>query len=253
MSTGAGDFDNHFASVAKQYATFRPHYPDTLVDLLAEHCTQHELAWDAGCGNGQLTVALTRRFARVVGTDPSPEQLQQAEQHFAVKYLLATADLPMLDARSVDLAVSAQAAHWFHWTRYVAQVERVTRPGAVVALVSYGILAVEGADANAIVQRYYTDTAGPYWPPERKHVENGYRDLVWPWAEIATPPLDMTALWTRDELVGYLSTWSATVRMIRALGSAPYEQLTRALAAAWPENEKRLITWPLTVRRAHRS
>jgi SAM-dependent methyltransferase len=249
----SGDFDNHFASIAKQYAEFRPHYPDGLVDLLAEHCTQHELAWDAGCGSGQLTVALTRRFANVVGTDPSPEQLQNAQRNFAVRYSLATADLPLLDARSVDLAVSAQAAHWFHWTRYVAEVERVTRPGAVVALVSYGILSVEGREADAIMKRYYLDVAGPYWPPERRHVENGYRDLRWPWPEIETPPTDMTAQWTRDELVGYVSTWSATVRMIKALGPEPYQQMTRELAAVWPEEERRTITWPLTVRRAHRS
>ena len=167
-------------------------------------------------------------------------------------YLLATADLPMLDARSVDLAVSAQAAHWFHWPRYVAEVERVTRPGAVLGLVSYGILVVDG-DAGELVSRYYHDTVGPYWPPERRHVENGYRDLAWPWPEMPAPALDMTASWTREELVGYLSTWSATVKMIDALGTAPFEALARELAAVWPDDEKRTVRWPLTIRLAHRS
>jgi len=249
---GSRDFANHFATVAKRYAQFRPRYPDALVDVLAEHCFHHDLAWDAGCGSGQLTTALTRKFTRVVGTDPSPEQLEHAERHPGVEYLLAVADLPMLDARSVDLAVSAQAAHWFHWPRYVAEVERVTKPGAVVGLVSYGILKLDGA-AGELVARYYTDAAGPYWPPERKHVENGYRDLQWPWTEIPSPKVDMTAEWTRDELIGYVSTWSATARMIDAVGPEPYERLERELRACWPNFERRTIRWPLAIRLAHRS
>lgn len=158
----------------------------------------------------------------------------------------------MLDARSVDLAVSAQAAHWFHWPRYVAEVERVTRPGAVVALVSYGIMTLDG-EAGQLLARYYRDDAGPHWPPERKHVENGYRDLKWPWAEITTPAIPMTERWSREQLIGYVSTWSATARMIRAIGPEPYKRLERELITIWPDGELRTITWPLTLRLAHRS
>lgn len=251
MSTPT-EFTDHFASVAKKYAEFRPHYPDVLVDVLAEHCTSSNLAWDAGCGNGQLTVMLARRFARVVGTDPSAAQLKHAVAHPKVEYMLATADLPMLDTRSVDLAASAQAAHWFHWPRYVAEVERVTKPGAVVATVSYGIMKLAG-DAGELVTHYYRDVVGPCWPAERRHVENGYRDLTWPWTEIPTAPMDMTAQWTRDDLLGYVATWSATVKMITAVGVAPYEQLARELVQVWPGNEARTISWPLALRVAHRS
>ncbi len=220
--------------------------------MLAEHCTQRELAWDAGCGSGQLTIALARHFTRVVGSDPSPSQLANAQRAPSVEYLLASADLPMLDARSVDLAVSAQAAHWFHWPRYVAEVERVTRPGAVVGLVSYGILKLDG-EAGELVTRYYKGDVGPHWPAERKHVENGYRELKWPWAEITPPPIDMTASWSREQLIGYVATWSATARMIRAVGPEPYQRLERELTKIWPDDERRTIAWPLTVRLAHRS
>jgi len=195
---------------------------------------------------------LTRKFFKVVGSDPSPEQLANAEQAATVSYLLSTADQPLLDTRSVDLAVSAQAAHWFHWTYYVAEVERVTKPGAIVATVSYGKMLLDG-DVGDLVERYYSRSVGPYWPPERRHVENGYRDLQWPWPEIPAPPITMTADWTRDELVGYVSTWSATVKMLDKLGPEPYQQLTRDLTSVWPDGERRTIRWPLTVRLAHRS
>lgn len=250
--TRTPDFAEHFRTIAKQYAEFRPRYPEAIVDLLAEHCASHELAWDAGCGNGQLTVLLARRFARVIGTEPAPEQLAHAEQAPRVEYILSKAELPMLAPHSVDLAVAAQAAHWFHWPRYVAELDRVTRPGAVVALVSYGILRVDG-EAGALVDRYYHETVAPFWPPERRHVENGYRDLPWPWAEIEAPSIEMTALWTRDELAGYIATWSATVKMLQSLGPEPYVALCDALARVWPDGERRVVSWPLLVRRAHRS
>jgi SAM-dependent methyltransferase len=244
-------FADHFSTIAKQYARYRPHYPDALVDILAEHCAAHELAWDAGCGNGQLTAMLARRFTKVIGTEPSKAQLDEAEQHPRVEYMLAKAELPMLPPRSVDLAVAAQAAHWFHWTRYVSEVDRVTKPGAVVALVSYGIMQADG-EAGELLARYYRDDAGPYWPPGRAHVENGYRDLVWPWTEIAAPAVDMTVEWTREEMLGYVATWSATVKMIDSVGPAPYQRLADALARVWPDGERRTIRWPLALRLAHR-
>jgi hypothetical protein len=62
----------------------------------------------------------------------------------------------------------------------------------------------------------------------------------------------MTARWTRDEMLGYVATWSATVKMIETKGPAVYETLARELARAWPGDERRTIRWPRTVRLAHR-
>ena len=240
-------FADHFSSVAASYATYRPHYPRALADLLADRCAHHEVAWDAGCGNGQLSGELAARFARVIAQDPSQAQLDAAVPHARVAYACAAAETSGLPDRSVDLAVAAQAAHWFDWPRYVAEVTRVARPGALAALVSYGIVIVDGA-AGDVIARYYHDDAGPFWPPNRKHVENGYRDLVWPWPALDAPALAMTARWTRDELFGYVTTWSATVKLVDTKGRGPLDTLHANLAAVWPANEARDIRWPLTLR-----
>lgn len=63
----------------------------------------------------------------------------------------------------------------------------------------------------------------------------------------------MTAEWTRDELLGYVATWSATQKMVSALGPAPYEKLTSELTTLWKDDEKRIVRWPLSIRLAHRS
>ncbi|HSD88562.1 MAG TPA: class I SAM-dependent methyltransferase, partial [Kofleriaceae bacterium] len=206
--TPPADFADHFSSIARRYAEYRPRYPQALADALAARCSRHDAAWDAGCGNGQLSVQLATHFARVYAQDPSQAQLDAAQAHPRVEYRCAKAEQSGLPDRSVDLAVAAQAAHWFDWPRFLAEVERVTIPGALVALVSYGILVVEGDAANTIVQRYYRVDAGPYLPPGRAHVENGYRDLHLPWPPVEAPPLAMSARWSREELVGYLTTWS---------------------------------------------
>ncbi len=181
-------FADHFSTVAARYATYRPTYPPALVDVLADRAPAG-LAWDVGCGSGQLSVALAARFPRVIATDPAQALLDAALPAPGVEYRCASAEASGLPEHSIALVVAAQAAHWFDWPRFTAEVTRVAVPGALLALVSYGILVVDGAEANAIIARYYHDDAGPYWPAGRAHVENGYRDLVLPGAVVPAPPL----------------------------------------------------------------
>ena len=239
-------FADHFSSIAQQYAAYRPTYPPALVEALVER-SEPGTAWDAGCGNGQLAVALAEHFARVIATDPAQAQLDAAQPHPRVEYRCVPAEASGLPDACADLVVAAQAAHWFDWPRFVAEAGRVAKPGALVALVSYGNLHV-GGDAGQIVEHYYRDVVAPYWPRGREHVENGYRDLVLPWPAVPAPSVAMTATWLRDELVGYMSTWSATARLVEARGPGLFEALRTELAMAWPDGERRDVRWPLTLR-----
>ncbi len=243
-------FSDHFSQVAQTYAAYRPHYPAALVDVLADHCAERGLAWDAGCGNGQLSVALAARFEQVIATEPAQAQLDAAERHSNVEYRCEPAEKSTLGSGSVDLVVAAQAAHWFAWPAYVAEVERVAKPGALVALVSYGIVEVE-ASASAIITHFYRDVVGSYWPKGREHVENGYRDLILPWPTVEAPAIAMTASWTREELLGYIASWSASSKLVATEGRAPFDKLHAELAAVWPStSEHHEIRWPLTLRLA---
>jgi SAM-dependent methyltransferase len=243
-------FADHFSTIAARYATYRPHYPPAVAALLAQLSPSRDVAWDVGCGNGQLSVALAAHFDHVIATDPAQAQLDLAEAHPHIEYRCATAEVSGLADASVALIVAAQAAHWFDWPRYVEEVGRVARPGALVASVSYGILHVEGVDD--VLEKYYRNVAGPYWPSARKHVENGYRDLAWPWPSVAAPEIEMTARWTREELIGYIATWSATVKLVAAEGAARFDALCERLAASWPDGEQREVRWPLAIRLARR-
>ena len=240
---------DHFSVIARRYAAYRPRYPAPLVERLVE--SPAAVAWDVGCGNGQLSVALAERGARVIATDLAQSQLDAAAAHPRVEYRCAPAEASGLLDASVDLVVAAQAAHWFDWPRFVAEAGRVARPGALVALVSYGNPQLDG-DAGRELEWYRTEIVADYWPAGREHVENAYRDLVLPWPAVEPPAIAMVTAWTRDELFGYVSSWSATARLVASEGSAAFDALGERLAATWPDGERREVRWPLTLRFARR-
>lgn len=243
-------FADHFSELAARYAQYRPHYPPALIDALAGASLAHGVAWDIGCGNGQLSVALAVRFDRVIATDPAQAQLDHAERHPRVEYRCETAEASSLHDAGVDLAVAAQSAHWLDWPRFVPEVGRVVRPGGLIALVTYLNAEMDG-EAGARLATFYADVA-PHWPGGRTHVHNRYRDLTFPWPAIEGPAIDLTARWTRDELFGYVTTWSATARLVAVGGGARLERLGRELAECWPGNEPRKIRWPLTLKLTRR-
>ena len=240
---------DHFSRVADRYAAYRPTYPAAFVELLVANAPARELAWDVGCGSGQLTIALADHFARVLATDLAQKQLDSAPAHPRITYRCAPAEASGLADASADLIVAAQAAHWFDFPAWLAEAGRVAKPGALVAIASYGKPFFEG---DADVSHFHDVTLDAHWPPGREHVDNGYRDLHLPWTPIAAPAIDMTMQWTRDELVGYLSSWSAVARLGEREGPTKFVALQRRLAETWPGNEPRTVHWPLAIRLARR-
>jgi SAM-dependent methyltransferase len=241
-------FKDHFSQSAAGYAAYRPTYPIELARFLAGTAARKEFAWDCGCGSGQLSTLLAEEFAEVYATDASAKQIDNAVPHPQVRYACAPAEASGLGDHVADLIVAAQAAHWFDLPAFYQEVRRVGRPGSVIALVSYGVLKVD-EQLDPIIARFYWDVLGPYWPPERKLVEEGYRSLDFPFDEIQAPNMAMSAAWTLPDFLGYLNTWSSVAAMERATGPEPREQFSHDLGAAWGlGEEKRIIRWPLALR-----
>lgn len=239
---------DYFSQVAAGYAAHRPTYPAAAVDLLADLAPGRDLAWDSGCGSGQLSVPLAGRFARVIATDVSAEQIARGRTHPRVEYRRAPAEASGLPDAVVDLAVSAQAAHWFDLPGYYAEVRRVSRPGAVVALLSYGRVHVD-AGADPLIERFCAGVLGRYWPPGRRFVDDGYRSLPFPFEETPVAPQEMGEQWALGDFFGYVDTWSATQALARAEGRGPIEAFKRDLARVWgPAGAVRPVRWDLTLR-----
>ena len=242
-------FHDHFSAIANRYADFRPSYPAALFEYLATLVPRTVTVWDCACGSGQASVDLAAHFDHVIATDGSQEQIASAAADARIDYRVALAEQSGLADHSIGLVTVAQALHWFDFPRFYAEVNRVLDPGGVIAIWGYGFHTVEGAAVNSIVQRYYCETVGPYWPPERKLIETGYRTISFPFAEITPPPFLMEVRWTLEQLLGYLSTWSATNRFIKANGRNPLEPLAEELKPVWGEaDQPRQVSWTLPMR-----
>jgi len=241
-------FKDHFSTASASYAAYRPTYPTALVDYLASLCAKPEIALDVGCGTGQLSVLLAERFEHVIATDASPQQIEKAERRGRVEYRVASAENSGLPAASVDLITAAQAAHWFDLAAFYAEVRRVGKPGANLALITYGVVQAD-SDIDATIQHFYKDVVGPYWPPERRHVEEGYRSFDFPFEELVAPPLTIEVEWRASDLIGYADTWSAVRGAEKALGREPIDRFARDLVSAWGDPERRRrIRFPLALR-----
>lgn len=245
----SASFNDHFSSVASHYADCRPTYPAALFEWLASQCAAHDLAWDCGAGSGQASLELARYFDRVVATDASAAQIAQAMPHARVEYRVAPAEASGVADHCADLVVVAQALHWFDLDRFYAEARRVLKPGGVIAAWTYGVQQAEGEDVDALVQHFYAEEVGPYWPPERHLVETVYRTLAFPFHALVPPPFAMTMRWNLQQLLGYFRSWSATARYIEAQGVDPVSVLEPRLRGCWGEPDQlREVTWPLAVR-----
>ena len=241
------DFKDHFSGHAARYAQARPTYPRALFEWLARTAPAHELAWDAGCGNGQAAIALAQDFASVYATDPSATQVEAATRHPRVRYAVEAAEQCSLADHCVDLVTVAQALHWFDFHRHFAEVARVLRPRGLYAAWSYGLMRVAPA-IDAVLAHFEHAVVGPYWPPERRHVDAGYRDIPFPLAPVAAPAFAMRHDWTLAQVLDYLQTWSAVQRYRAAQDADPMPALAQELAAAWGDPAReRAVEWPLVV------
>lgn len=245
----SGGFHDHFSSLAKRYADFRPHYPRELFQYIASVAPRREIVWDCACGNGQASLGLAEFFERVIATDASADQIAAAKPNPKIQFRTAPAGNSGLDSESVDVITVAQALHWLDREKFFPEAKRVLKTDGVIAVWTYGICNIEGPEIDELFADFYWNVIGPYWPPGREHVEAGYRDLPFPFAEIQPPGFTMQTRWTLSELIGYLSTWSGVKRYTEAKSQNPLPQFEAQLLTVWRDpSHPRQITWPLSLR-----
>jgi SAM-dependent methyltransferase len=184
----------------------------------------------------------------VIATDASAKQLQSAPVNRRVHYRVAAAEKSGLESHSIDLITVAQALHWFDLSKFFAEAKRVLKPRGILAVWSYNLVSI-APEIDRIIDRFYHETVGPFWPSERQIVEAGYRTIDFPFHEIELPPFRMETRWTLDQVLGYFRTWSATQKFIAANKFDPVHQLENELAEIWQaRSAPRLVVWPLSVR-----
>ena len=136
-------------SMTSDYYKFRPAYINEMRDIILEYLKQvsgkpppYDLMVDVGCGNGQATNLMAPYFKKVLASDISENQIRigKAQNKFDhVTYSVGRAEEIDVEDRSVDMILSATAAHWFDLSQFFKEVTRVLKPGGVLAIIGYSL------------------------------------------------------------------------------------------------------------------
>lgn len=244
---------DHFSQQADLYAKFRPTYPASMYDWLFSLVSEFQCAWDCGTGNGQVANLLANHFEAVEATDISEKQLSQAVQRKNIQYQVSKAEESPFVAESFDLITVAQALHWFDHPPFFEEVNRVLKPGGILAVWGYDLIRIH-PEIDRLVDHYYTEVIGPYWAPERKHVDQQYSQIEFPYPTIA-PPTDFAieVTWTLSEFEGYLNTWSSLQSYLREHSENPVDPLIAEIGKSGLWQEKRTVQFPIFIKAGRKS
>ncbi|KAF8252912.1 S-adenosyl-L-methionine-dependent methyltransferase [Wilcoxina mikolae CBS 423.85] len=175
-----------------RYASFRPTYPSSLYTdfILPYHYGARHTLLDLGCGPGTVIRPLSAYFTRAIGTDPSQSMLETARNLTPkseyptcnITYCTSSAEkLEFLADGEVDMAVAAQAVHWFRQDEWWKEMGRVVRPGGTVAVWGYKDFLLPKYPTSCRVLKSYMyepDKMGPFWiQPARSVVEGRLRAI----------------------------------------------------------------------------
>ncbi len=239
---------DRFSQQAKTYAKFRPEYPPELYDFILKNTENRETAWDCATGNGQAAKVLAQHFEKVYATDISQKQIDNATQAGNIEYSISSAEITPFDDNTFDLITVAQAAHWFDFDKFYAEVKRVAKPNATLAIWGYGTLSADEEEIDKLLQNFYRNVVGKYWDAERKHIDSHYETLPFPFENAISARFSMVFNWHRHELEGYLNTWSSVQNFINTEGYNPTPNLMLDLEAYWNEFNRVSVRFPIFLK-----
>ncbi|WLR51348.1 class I SAM-dependent methyltransferase [Bacillus tianshenii] len=240
------DRNNYFSSQSQEYALYRPTYPDELFNYITSFVEKKEVVLDCATGSGQAAVPLSERFKQVIAVDISERQLQYAEKRANIRYAVSPVEQLRVPENSVDLVTVAQGAHWFQFDAFYKEVQRVAKKDAAIVVWGYGLCTIS-REIDQILHVYYYEIVGKFWPAERKYIDEEYKTLPFPFAEIQTLDFEIKIKWTAQQFLAYLFTWSATQMYMKEEGKNPLQFIKDEIERLWGD-EAREIRWPIFIR-----
>ena len=236
-----------FSSQSKAYAAFRPTYPAELYEFIFQQTRNFDVAWDCATGNGQVARDLSMRFKKVVATDISQQQLDEAFRAPNIEYTISKAEQTSFPENSFDLITVGQALHWINTNEFYHEVKRVGKKGCTIAIWGYSILTVNDM-IDPQFNEFYFKKVGKYWDAARKLVENKYSTVEFPFANKSEANFEINIEWNIDQFAGYLTSWSATQKFIKAEGINPVPEFIQSIKHVWNDGEVKRVRFPVFVK-----
>ena len=237
-----------FSKQSDLYARYRPAYPKELYEYILSFVKEKNTAWDCATGNGQAAVVLADHFKKVIATDISAAQIEKATPKENIEYLVCPAESTPFEENTFDLVTVAQAYHWIKWDEFKKEVTRVCKPGAVIAAWMYYNHNTGDERIGKAIRDFYENITKPYWDYERKFVEEKYTTVEFDYDLLPVKTFDSILHWKREDLIGYISSWSAIQKFIKENGYSPVPIIEEEVKKLWPEDEMKKVVFPIYLK-----
>lgn len=237
-----------FSNRSDLYAKYRPTYPKELFEYIVSFVKEKNVAWDCATGNGQAAVVLADHFKKVIATDISAAQIEKAVKKENIEYSVCAAESTPFADNTFDLVTVAQAYHWIKWKEFKKEVTRICKPNAVIAIWTYYDRITEDEKIDKAVNYFYENVTKPYWDYERKYVEEKYSTVEFDYELLPVKEFETVLHWQREDLLGYVSSWSAVQKFIKQNGHSPVPILEEEINKLWPEGETKKVVFPIYLK-----
>ena len=235
-----------FSKQAGTYARYRPVYPKELFDHILQFVAEKNTAWDCATGNGQAALALAPHFKKVIATDISKKQLALAKLHANIQYQISSAEQTNFPDNTFDFITVAQAYHWFKFDAFEKEVKRVAKKDAVIAVWGYNLFSTNDAAIDALIKKFYTEIVGPYWDAERKYIDDNFNTVPFNFTPLPTKDFFIKTVWSKDDVIGYLNSWSAVQHFIDDKKYNPVDDIVNDLDILWKDVKP--VTFPVFLK-----
>ncbi len=235
---------DNFSHNSGNYAQFRPSYPDEVFTFLKTILIGKERVWDCATGTGQVAQKLVDLFDEVEATDLSENQLKNAVSHPKIHYSQQLAEETNFPDQYFDCITVGQAIHWFDFERFYTEVKRVLKPNGLLVVLGYGNIQVENKEIQKVIEKLYSETLDGYWDPERHFIDEKYQTIPFPFKEMDHPEFSIRNTWNREQLLGYLKTWSGVKHYTDKHEINPID----LIFPEFPEFESTNVLFPVLIR-----
>lgn len=217
------------------YAKYRDIYPDEFYRRITDRglCVSGQSVLDIGTGTGVIPRNMLRFGAKWIGTDISPEQIEQAKllsQGTDIKYYVSASEDLSFPDNSFDVITACQCFWYFDHEKLIPEFRRMLKSGGSLVVLYMAWLPFEDKIAGMseeLVLKYNPDWSGKGETIHPIHIPQCY-DAYFDNVYSEEYPLDVR--FTRE-------SWNGRVKACRGIGaSLPEEEIN-----SWEKEHIKLL------------